>query len=135
MWLSTKTRYGLKAIYEIGSNYEDKPISLNSISTKHGISLNYLEQIIALLKKEELIKSTRGPRGGYSLAKSPEEITLGDIIRALEGSFTPSDCVHDDMQCSSSYNCVSYKVFKKMNDSVSDVVDNITLKNMINGEI
>ena len=135
MWLSTRTRYGLKAIYEIGLNYDDKPISLNSISTKHGISLNYLEQIIAILKKDQLIKSTRGPRGGYSLMVEPTNITLGQIIRSLEGNFTPTECVDTDGQCKASYNCVSFKVFEKMNNSLSDVVDNITLQNMIDGDI
>ncbi len=129
MWLSTKTRYGLKAIYEIAIN-NNKPIALNTIASKHDISLSYLEQIIALLKKNELIKSTRGPHGGYSLAKPPENICVGDIIRALEGSYAPTECVEQSDLCDQHTSCVTHYVYKKINDSITEVVDHMTLKDL-----
>lgn len=131
MWLSTKSKYGLKAIYEIGIHYGDKPVSLHTISTKYYISLNYLEQIIALLKKDRLIVSTRGANGGYSLSRPPESITVGDIIRALEGSFAPSECIENNEHCGDAYGCISRSVFEKINLGISQVVDNFTLKDMI----
>ncbi|NLK72403.1 MAG: Rrf2 family transcriptional regulator [Clostridiales bacterium] len=135
MWLSTKTRYGLKAIYEIGLHFDDKPISLNTISSKYDISLSYLEQIIALLKKEGLIKSRRGIYGGYSLAKQPEKISIGDIIRALEGSYAPTECVEENDLCEQQPSCVTHYVYKKINDSISEVVNNLTLKDLIDEKL
>lgn len=132
MWLSTKTRYGLKAIYEIGLQYKQKPIALNVIASKYDISLSYLEQIIALLKKDGLIKSTRGPYGGYSLSKPPKEICVGDIIRSLEGSYAPAECVEESELCDQKSSCVTHFVYKKINDSITVVVDNITLEDLIN---
>ncbi len=129
MWLSTKTRYGLKAIYEIAIN-NNKPISLNTIASKHDISLSYLEQIIALLKKDGLIKSTRGPHGGYSLAKPPENIYVGDIIRSLEGSYAPTECVEQNDLCDQQASCVTHYVYKKINDSITEVVDRMTLRDL-----
>ncbi len=130
MWLSTKTRYGLKAIYEIGM-HEKSPIALNTIASKHEISLSYLEQIIALLKKDGLIRSTRGPHGGYSLAKPPEKIYVGDIIRALEGSYAPTECVEENDLCNLRTSCVTHYVYKKINDSITEVVDHMTLKDLM----
>ncbi|MCG8485788.1 MAG: Rrf2 family transcriptional regulator [Clostridia bacterium] len=134
MWLSSKTRYGLKAIYEIGLNANKKPISLNNIAEKYDISLSYLEQIIALLKKDKLIKSTRGPHGGYSLAREPSSISVGEIIRSLEGSYAPTDCVEENDHCYNATSCVTRSVFKKINDSISQVVNNMTLQDLINDE-
>lgn len=135
MWLSTKTRYGLKAMHEISLHYGDKPISLNTISSKYDISLSYLEQIIALLRKKDLIKSTRGIYGGYSLAYPPENINIGDIIRALEGSYAPTECVEENEPCEQQTTCVTYYVFKKINNSITKVVDNLTLKDLIDEKL
>lgn len=131
MWLSTKTRYGLKAIYEIGINFNKNPVPLSIIAEKHEISLSYLEQIIALLKKAGIIKSTRGPQGGYSLKKPPETISIGEIIRALEGSYAPTECVERNEKCFYASECITHSVFTKINDSISQVVDNMTLKDWI----
>ena len=128
MWLSTKSKYGLKAIYEIGLHYGSEPVPLKTISEKHDISLAYLEQIVAILKKAGLIVSRRGPTGGYSLARSPQEITIGDIVRSLDGSFTPSECNLKGSEC---FDCISWTVFKKINDGIDNVVDNFTLSNLI----
>lgn len=131
MWLSSKTRYGLKAMYEIGLHANKGPISLNNIAEKYDISLSYLEQIIALLKKDKLIKSTRGPHGGYSLVKDPDDINVGEIIQSLEGSYAPTECAEQNNHCNNTTSCVPRYVFKKINDSISQVVNNMTLQNLI----
>lgn len=91
MWLSTKSKIWSKGyLWKIGLNYGEEPVPLKIISDKHNISLAYLEQIVAILKKEGLIQSRRGPTGGYILSKPPQEITIGDILRCLDGSLTPA---------------------------------------------
>jgi Rrf2 family cysteine metabolism transcriptional repressor len=131
MWISSKTRYGLKAIYEIARNDSDKPISLNIIAEKHNISLSYLEQIMALLKKENLIKSTRGSQGGYTLADNPKNISIGQIILALEGSYSPTSCVNEKAVCDNANSCITRPIFTRINDSISNIVDNMTLQDLM----
>ena len=85
MRLSTRGRYGLKAMYQLACHYGEGPISLNSIAEEQDLSENYLEQLVATLRKEGLLNSVRGAQGGYMLAKPPEDITVGNILRTLEG--------------------------------------------------
>ena len=131
MILSTKGRYGLKAIFELAINYGKGPVPLKKISEKYGISENYLEQILAKLKKKGFIKTIRGAQGGYLLSKLPEEITVGMILRALEGEMTPSECLSGDV-CSRESECVTRIVWEKIENSINDVIDNMTLADMYN---
>lgn len=131
MILSTKGRYGLKAIFELAVNYGEGPVSLKKISEKYGISENYLEQILAKLKKKGFIKTIRGAQGGYLLSKLPEEITVGMILRALEGEMTPSECLSGDV-CSRESECATRLVWEKIENGINDVIDNITLADMYN---
>lgn len=133
MKLSTKGRYGLRAMIDLALNARDSQISIKNISERQNISENYLEQIIAVLKKSGFVKSCRGAQGGYSLNKSPKEISVGDILRALEGDLNPVDCimVNEDIQCSESELCVTKFVWKKISDSINDVVDNISLEDLV----
>jgi Rrf2 family protein len=133
MKLSTKGRYGLRAMIDLVVNSEETNISLKSISKRQGISMNYLEQIISVLKKSGYVKSVRGAKGGYSLAKSPEDISVGDILRALEGNLNPVDCalVNEDKQCAEADYCVTKIVWKKISDSINDVVNNISLQDLV----
>lgn len=133
MKLSTKGRYGLKAMLDIAINGKDQCVSLKQIAERQSLSENYLEQLISLLKKSGLLKSTRGAQGGYTLSKNPEQITVGDILRALEGSLAPVDCVlvNENKKCSDSNGCVTKFIWKKVTDSINDVVDNITLMDLV----
>ncbi|MCT4544573.1 MAG: RrF2 family transcriptional regulator [Vallitalea sp.] len=133
MKLSTKGRYGLRAMIDLVQNSQKDNISLKSISERQGISMNYLEQIIAILKKSGYVKSTRGAKGGYSLAKEPKDISVGDILRALEGDLNPVDCtlVNDGKQCDDVDCCITKIVWKKISDSINDVVNNITLQDLV----
>lgn len=129
MILSTKGRYGLKATFELSKNYGLGPVSLKKISEKYGISESYLEQLFAKLKKDGYIDTVRGPQGGYLLAKKPEEITVGMVLRTLEGEITTSDCLNKEV-CSRESICATRVIFEKIEKSINDVIDNITLADM-----
>lgn len=133
MKLSTRGRYGLKAMFQLALHHGEGPIPLNSIATKQGLSENYLEQLFSALRKDGLIKSVRGAQGGYMLAKDPECITVGNILRVLEGDMAPAECVIDDnVSCDKEENCVTKLVWVRINDSINNVIDSITLQDMLN---
>lgn len=133
MKLSTKGRYGLRALVDLACYSEKEPVSINSISARQDISERYLEQLMALLKKAGLVKSIRGASGGYVLAKSPADISVGDVLRALEGKLEPVECAafHPEEKCQSADSCVTKFVWKKMNDSLNETVDSIMLDTLI----
>ena len=133
MRLSTKGRYGLKAMFQLALHYGEGPIPLNNIAQEQNISENYLEQLVATLKKDGFLESVRGSQGGYYLSKSPSKITVGNILRALEGDIAPVDCVinGDDIICERAEYCVTKLVWEKIRDSIDDVIDSITLQDMI----
>ena len=134
MKLSTRGRYGLKAMFDLALNYGDGPISLTSSAERQAISVNYLEQLISPLRKAMLVESVRGAQGGYMLAKSPNEITVGVILTTLEGPLAPTDCVvvdGDDDMCDHSTYCVTKVIYEKIYESISTVVNSITLQHMI----
>jgi Rrf2 family protein len=137
MKISTKGRYGLRAIVDIAHNAALKQgscVSLKSVAERQGISENYLEQIIAPLKKARLVHSVRGAGGGYYLAKPADELTVGDVLRILEGPLAPADCVLDEVSgcaesdCSS---CSAKSVWASLFDSINNVVDNITIADLV----
>ncbi len=130
MILSTKGRYGLKAVFELSLSYGDGPVPLKKISDKYDISENYLEQLFGKLKRAGYIKSTRGAQGGYSLANEPKDITVGMILRTLEGNITASDCINKEI-CSRESICATRVIWEKIEKSINDVIDNITLLDMI----
>lgn len=130
MKLSTKGRYGLKAMFDLALHYGEQPISLSSIAERRNISLSYLEQLISQLRKSGVVKSVRGAQGGYILNGTPSEVTVGQVLRALE-QLAPVDCVTEDYDCSSSDFCVTRVVYQKILDSILDTVDNITLQDML----
>lgn len=133
MKLSTKGRYGLKAMFDLAQHYGDEPISLTLISERQNISVNYLEQLIAPLRKAGLVKSIRGAQGGYMLSKPPEEITVGEILMLLEGTLAPTDCVTglSDDECTNAGYCVTRIIYEKIKKSIDEVVFSITLKDMV----
>jgi Rrf2 family protein len=129
MILSTKGRYGLKAIFELALNYGSGPVPLKKVSNKYDISESYLEQLFTKLKKRGYIGTARGPQGGYYLARSPEEITVGMVLRTLEGDMAPSECINKDI-CSRESVCATRVIWEKIEKSINDVIDNITLADM-----
>lgn len=129
MKLSTKGRYGLRAIVDLARFSESEPVSISSISSREDISEGYLEQIMALLKKAGLVKSIRGAAGGYVLARPAGQISVGDVLRALEGKLEPAECAayHPDEGYQAADSCVTKYVWKKINDSINDTVNGIML--------
>lgn len=133
MRISTKGRYGLRAMIDLATHEAEGPISIKSISERQGISENYLEQIIAVLKRNGIVSSSRGAQGGYFLCKDKSEISVGDILRALEGDLNIVDCVtvNEEKQCEESEFCVTKYLWKRISDSINDVVDHVTLKDLV----
>ncbi len=129
MILSTKGRYGLKAIFELALNYGSGPVSLKKISDKYNISESYLEQLFAKLRKSGYIDTVRGPQGGYMLAKRPDEITVGMVLRTLEGEITASECINKE-RCTRESICATRSIFEKIENSINNVIDSITLADM-----
>ena len=133
MKLSTKGRYGLRAMIDLADYSEETPQSIANIAARQSISDSYLEQLMAKLKKAGLIDSIRGAQGGYVLARESESISVGDILRALEGDLTPVKCSELDgnTECSGSDSCVTKTVWKRINDSIQNAVDGIYLKELV----
>ncbi len=133
MRLSTKGRYGLMAMFQLGLEYGKGPIPLNNIAEEQGLSESYLEQLFSTLRKDGLINSVRGAQGGYLLAYEPSKITVGQILRSLEGDLSPADCVGDapSTDCSKEYGCATKLVLVKIKNSIDEVIDSISLKDMI----
>lgn len=134
MILSTRSRYGLKMMLELALNYEYGSISLSKIAERQQLSVTYLEQLIAPLRKRGLVEGIRGSKGGYILAKSPGEITVGEVIRILEGPLAPAECVLDkeEYECINADNCATRLLWEKISESINNVIDSITLGDMVN---
>ena len=133
MKITTKGRYGLRALIDLAKYSEIEPVSINSIATRQGISERYLEQLMTLLKKAEIIKSIRGAGGGYVLAKEMSEISVGDVLRALEGSLESVECsgFSQEDSCEAAGGCVTKYVWKRINESINQTVNEISLKQLV----
>lgn len=131
MKLSTKGRYGVKAMFEVALHYGGEPVSIKTIAERQGISEYYLEQLFSPLRKAGYIKSIRGAQGGYILSKSPGEITVGEILNVLEGPIEISECIDDEMSCFKTDYCATRLLWIKIRDSVNQVINSITLQDMI----
>ena len=137
MKISTKGRYGLRAFIDLAMHEEGTPVSINSISLRQNISERYLEQLMAKLKKAGLVKSVRGATGGYVLTKSPSEVSVGDVLRALEGGLEPVACVScsSEETCENEYTCAAKYVWQKINESITNTVDGITIQTLVEKSI
>ena len=134
MKLSAREQYGLRAMIELGRRYGDGPVSLSDVAEAQGVSLGYLEQITPLLREANLVESTRGARGGYQLRRPPREITVGDVVRALEeGYIMPLKCIPgtEDESCGRTAVCAARDVWKRMHEGIVEVLDSTTLDDLI----
>jgi Rrf2 family protein len=127
--MSTRGRYALRAMFEITICEEKGPVSLNHISKTQNISRSYLGQLFIRLQKAGLIRSIRGPKGGYLLSKNPGNIPIGDIIRAAEGSIAPVRCVEDSAYkyCKRVEKCVCHLYWEKLDKHITDFLNSATL--------
>jgi len=132
MKLSTRGRYGIHAMYDLAKNYNAGPQPIKAIAERQTIPEAYLEQLFATLKRDKLVNSVRGAQGGYTLARPPAEITVGDVLRTLEGGLNLVDCLEEEDTCGKSCACPSRFVWMKIRDGLNAIVDGITLQDMIN---
>lgn len=132
--ISTKGRYALRVMLDLSEQPKDEAIKLKDIAERQGISVKYLEQIIAVLNKAGLVRSIRGPQGGYMLNRNPEDYTVGMILRLTEGDLAPVSCVsyNNNAVCSKESACATKTVWHKMYNAINDVIDNITLADLKN---
>jgi len=133
MKLSTKGKYGVRAVYEIAKHYGKGPISIKDIAERQGISISYLEQILHKLGKAALIESVRGPAGGYLLARTPGELTIGDIVRALEGPIALSHCLEpgETGDCNQADDCVARMVWARVGAKIEEALDSISFNDLL----
>ena len=132
MKISTKGRYALRLMLDLAMNDEGNVIRIKDIAARQNISDKYLEQIISILNKAGYVRSMRGPQGGYTLKRKPEEYTVGMILKLTEGSLAPVPCVEEDaLACDREEACATVEVWKRLNAAVNDVVDNMTLAELV----
>ncbi|HLV09911.1 MAG TPA: Rrf2 family transcriptional regulator [Halanaerobiales bacterium] len=133
MKISTRGRYGLRALVDLAKN-ESGPVPLREISVRQQISEQYLEQLFVNLRKTGIVKSVRGAYGGYLLNRLPDEITIKEIITALEGPIAPADCVLDGESCEDEINCVTHNLWLRIKEELDKLLNSITLENLIEKE-
>jgi Rrf2 family cysteine metabolism transcriptional repressor len=132
MRLSTKVRYGTRALLEIAIHEGNSPIQLKDVAENQEISLPYLEQLMRPLVAGGYVRSTTGPRGGVSLARDPSDIKMIDIIQLYEGSIALVACIDDPDVCDRSSSCVTRDLWSELKDAMSDVLESRTLRDLIN---
>jgi Rrf2 family protein len=134
MRLSTKSRYGVRALFDIAYHAEEAPAQIKTISQRQGITPRYLEQIFQKLKRAGIVKSIRGPRGGYYLARKPEEIAVGDVIRAMEETIEPVFCARPpkgrSRKCRRETKCVAQVIWTEAGQRLGDYLDSVSLAQM-----
>ncbi len=132
MKISTKGRYALRMLVDLAEFQDDGFISLNEISLRQNISKKYLEQIVPMLNKAGLLRTNRGNKGGYRLNKSAETCTVGDVLRATEGSLAPVACLEYDVNdCPKRNKCATLFVWEELYELTTRYFDSVTLRDII----
>jgi Rrf2 family protein len=131
MKLSTRTRYGLRAIIELAENGSQAPLQTKAIARSQEISVKYLEQLMTILRSAGFVRSVRGSKGGYMLARSPNQIKLSDVFDCLEGHVTTVECVEDTSFCERAEDCVARQVWAQVQQAIKNVLQSITLQDMV----
>lgn len=131
MKLSTRSRYGFRAALELAINYGKGPLQVKAIAKKQEISTKYLEQLVAILKTSGLIRSVRGPKGGYMLSRHPSQIKLIEIFKTLEGQLITVECLEHPEYCPQCCECVTRQVWGQLQDAIFQVLDSQTLQDLV----
>ncbi len=131
MKLSTRTRYGTRALLELALHKGEEPVFLKNIAKKQQISLSYLEHLVTPLISGGIIRSIKGPRGGITLAKKPGDIKLIDVTRLLEGSLAPVECIDNPEICDRSAQCVTRDLWGEMKAAMNGVLEATTLQDLV----
>jgi len=135
--LSNRGLYGIKALYELAKHYDKQPLPMREISTRHGMPAPFLEQVLYLLKQKGLVKSIRGTNGGYLLSRPPDEITIGDVVRAIEGPIALCDCLKhktEGMISDKELNCFVSGMYRKIGEKIEQAFDSVTLLELTEDE-
>ena len=132
MKISTKGRYSLRMLLDLAEHKNEGFVSLKDISERQGISKKYLEQIVSILNSPDILRTNRGNKGGYMLAKEPDQYTAGDILRIAEGGLCPVSCLEDDPnRCDRSDFCKTLPIWQGLKNVISDYLDGITLQDIL----
>jgi Rrf2 family transcriptional regulator, cysteine metabolism repressor len=132
MKVSTKGRYGLRAMVDLAIHSTEGHVALNAVADRQDISVNYLEQVFSTLRKAGLVKSIKGSQGGYLMAMQPSQMTVGMILRALEGKLVVVDETENTGAQKSVQHCIQKMVWDVMTETVNDMVDHVTLEDLVN---
>jgi Rrf2 family protein len=131
MKISTKGRYALRMMVDLAQHNNEEWVSLKEISERQNVSVKYLEQIVSSLIRSGLLLSSRGPQGGYMLARKPEEYTAGEILREIEGSLVPVACMESEVnQCERYEYCTTIKFWEGLYKVITDYLDSVTLADL-----
>jgi len=131
MKLSTRARYGIRAILDLAEHSGGGPIQLKNIARHQDISVKYLEQLIAILKSAGFVRSVRGSKGGYVLAKAPNEIKLIEVFNCMEGPVTTAECVESADVCARSADCAVRQIWAQVQDAIRGVLESVTLQDLV----
>lgn len=134
MRLTTKGRYAVTAVLDLALHQDAGPVSLAAISARQGISLSYLEQLFAKLRRNEIVSSTRGPGGGYTLKGSTEDISVSDIIIAVDEVCQVVDCDQDSDGCQDGYQCLTHDLWQELSNEIRGFLDGISLAEVMSAE-
>lgn len=132
MKISTKGRYALRMLLDLAERQNEGYIALKDIAARQNISEKYLEQIVPILNKSDILNTNRGYQGGYKLAKAPSKYTVGEILRLTEGSLSPVSCLdHDPIECERSADCITLPIWQGLKKAICDYLDGITLQDIL----
>lgn len=131
MNISTKGRYAVRAMLDLALQPRDGPTLIKDISRRQGISDLYLEQLFGRLKVAGLVRSTRGPKGGFTLTRPPTHIKMSDILQAMEGSMAPVDCVDNAKLCTRAKSCTTRSIWVEMKKAMDEVLESTTLQDLV----
>ncbi|MGB2987722.1 MAG: Rrf2 family transcriptional regulator [Phycisphaerae bacterium] len=134
MRISTKGRYGLRAMYELARGFGEGPLLMSAIAERQGLSRKHLHTLLTSLKSAGLVRSIRGPGGGFVLTKVPSEIRLSEVLRALEGPLALVHCVPDRRACDRVNRCAARNVWQKLSGAIEEVLDGVTLEDLVGRE-
>ena len=133
MRLTTKGRYAVTAVLDLALHQDNGPVSLAAISQRQGISLSYLEQLFAKLRRNNIVSSTRGPGGGYTLTNNVDEVSVSEIILAVDESCKVVDC-DENNGCHSNYQCLTHDLWQELSNEIRTFLDGITLAEIMTQE-
>ncbi|MDO8426384.1 MAG: Rrf2 family transcriptional regulator [Deltaproteobacteria bacterium] len=130
MRLSTKGQYAVRAMVNLACHSGEGPVTLKEISTEEGISLSYLEQLFVKLRKGKIVKSVRGPGGGYMLAKTPSDISVGEVIAVVEEPLNPVACLDSGSGCERAERCITQKVWKGLAEKIAEFLNSVSIEDL-----